>query len=222
VDRPPTWAIRGLAVPPGIEVRWLSLESEPPATAWTALSTHERERAGRFHHDRDRRRFVIGRHALRCALAERLGVMPGEVLFDSVGRGKPVLGGAQAGAGLSFSVAHSGDTAVIALAERPVGIDVEIVRDDAWDLEMAARVLSTAELQWLGSQPHPDRAFFRCWCRKEAFAKIGDAGLIDELRRVTLTPSPLDCREVMVDDTELWPGTVVACAWSGGGTHRRR
>ena len=64
---------------------------------------------------------MLGRAAARTLLAERLGVDPAQVpLHVAEDGGVDVLGAA-----LALSIAHSGAHAVAAVAERPIGIDLE-------------------------------------------------------------------------------------------------
>jgi 4'-phosphopantetheinyl transferase len=177
------------------------------------LSPDERARAARFHRERDRDRYVTARAALRRLLADRVGRSPGDLAFVESGRGKPVL----AGGGSHFSVTHAGAHAVLAVADGPVGVDVELVRPESWDHEMAALVLSWEERCWVREHADPDVAFFRCWTRKEAYVKLGSDGLVDELRSRTLTPVPDRSEAVVLVDAPLAPGVHVACAVAGRG-----
>src|SRR5436853_7433400 len=54
-------------------VRTLDVDAGPLARF---LSADERERAGRFAFERDRRRYIVARARLRHLLGERLGVAP--------------------------------------------------------------------------------------------------------------------------------------------------
>lgn len=204
------------------DVLLVRIDVAAPADAadLAVLSDTERQRAARFHHDRDRDRFITTRAALRRLLADRTGGRPEEVVFGEEGRGKPVL---SSDAGIRFSVAHADGHAVVAIAARPVGVDVEVVRPDTWDPAMAGLVLSPAELRWVREHGDTHPAFFRCWTRKEAFVKLGSAGLIDELRTLTLTPIPdagVTASGVLLVDGAIDARVLVACAVAPGRTSR--
>ncbi len=204
----------GLDLPARTVVRHLRIglgRGEDPAADQDVLSIDERLRAVRFHHDDDRRRFVQTRMALRHLVGETLGLEPAAVAFTTVGRGRPVLSGPAAHSGLHVSASHTGDHGVVALAARPIGVDVELVRPQAWDLDLALRVLSPAELDYIAGAADRDLAFFRCWTRKEAFVKTGHDGLTDRLRALTLTPGPNPAGFV-VTDRVLEAGVHLACA----------
>jgi 4'-phosphopantetheinyl transferase len=154
------------------------------------LDDEERDRAGRFRVDAARKRFVVSRAALRLVLGRIAGMAPESLRFvrrcghcGSTGHGKPYLSG---GSGLDFSLAHSGDLALIAVARgRRVGADVERVRTRTDVLAVAGGGFSLAERLEIESQPtdcERREAFFRCWTRKEAYLKalgVGLAGGLD-------------------------------------------
>ena len=73
---------------------------------------------------------------------------PLEVPISNTGAGKPVI----AGANLHFNVTHTDGLALIALAHRAVGIDVERVREMANPEGLVSRFFS----------PHERDEFFRC------------------------------------------------------------
>ncbi len=213
--RPPgAEATAGLDLPAGTVVLHLRIglgRDEDPTADLDLLSVDERARAARLHHDDDRRRFVCARAALRRLVGETLGLEPAAVAFTTVGRGRPVLGGPAAHSGLHVSASHAGEHVVVALGTQPIGVDVELVRHQAWDLDLASRVLSPAELDYLAGAADPDLAFFRCWTRKEAYVKTGHDGLTDRLRALTLTPGPNPAGFVITDRV-LEAGVHLACA----------
>ncbi len=158
-----------------VHVDTVDLDAEPGDEF--VLSDDERERARRFHFERDRRRFVAGRSMLRQRLALYLDAAPAELVFAYGPHGKPSL----PGSGLSFNVSNSGPTGLFAFASAcELGVDVELLAharpdDDA----VATRFFSAVEVATLRACPAPTRAhgFLRCWTRKEAFIKGRGEGL---------------------------------------------
>lgn len=145
------------------------------------LDAEEAQRAQGFKRAHDRRCYVTAHVALRLLLARRVGLAPEAV--ELVRETCPSCGGAHgrpavAGGGVHFSLSHSGDLALIALAERPVGVDVEGIPS----AEMVAdtgKALHPAETAELSRLPLADRpaAFARAWARKEAYLKGIGTGL---------------------------------------------
>src|SRR2546423_1532331 len=56
-----------------------------------ALAATERERAARFHFERERNRYTVGRGLLRAILGRYLRTEPGELQLEYGPQGKPVL-----------------------------------------------------------------------------------------------------------------------------------
>jgi 4'-phosphopantetheinyl transferase len=157
------------------------------------LSQGERERAARLLRPGGRERFVAARGILREVLAERVGLAPAAVPIVPGRNGKPQLDPAAALVDLRFNLSHSGDWALIALAEgREVGVDIE-QHSRRRDLDgLARRVLSDAELaDWAGTATDDAREelFFALWTRKEAYAKGIGEGLGVVMRELTLEPA---------------------------------
>jgi 4'-phosphopantetheinyl transferase len=156
--------------------------------ALDVLTDEERERIGRFHRAADAASFAAGRALVRLALAERVGAAPGELVFDTwcelhaSPHGKPRL--VEPAAALDFSLSRAGARLMLAIADVPVGVDVE--RRDR-DVEAGvARIAfaddERAELEHAG----PD-AFLACWTRKEAVLKALGHGLAVDPKTVSVT-----------------------------------
>jgi 4'-phosphopantetheinyl transferase len=176
-----------------VHVWWLSLRPEPRGVEREAqaLSPEERERAGRFRFARDRDRFVLGRSFLRTLLGTYTGEEPARVRLESMEAGKPFLAGRE---DVHFNLSHCEDRGVLAVANRPVGVDLERVREVAEADAIAARLFGDSEVDALRAFPSSERseAFLRCWTRKEAFVKGKGVGLLTPLRsfEVSLDPAP--------------------------------
>src|SRR5581483_6123571 len=140
-----------------------------------SLTADERARAERYGVERARHQFVVGRGLLRRLLGGCLGVAPGEVPITYTGVGKPAL--AEPHAALHFNVTHTDGLALIALARRPVGIDIERIRPLADPEGLVGRFFSAAEREAFLALPSELRpaGFFRGWTCKEAVIKA--AGL---------------------------------------------
>jgi 4'-phosphopantetheinyl transferase len=158
------------------------------------LSPDERERAGESLSAQRKRRYVARQAALRSILADRIGSKPGELRFTRSTRGKPALEGQAAG--LQFSVSDSADLALVALADREVGIDVEEIRD-----RPAARCAAGLGI---------DR-FFERWTQLEATGKAVGAGLL-----VSHAPGTVTCKSL-----DVGPGFAAAVAVAAGGIEVR-
>jgi 4'-phosphopantetheinyl transferase len=173
----------------------LEASEENFARSLAALYPEETARAQRFHFDRHRRAFVLGRAALRFLLASYLGIDAAAVQFVYGPQGKPALAPTlkNVSRSLRFNASHSGDLAAYAFTNGcEIGVDVERYRALPDFEQIARRFFSpeeTAELLEL-SPDEKTSGFFNCWTRKEAFIKAVGGGLSIPLDsfRVTLAP----------------------------------
>lgn len=159
------------------------------AEAWALLPNDERARADRVKDPGTRRRFVTGRACLRSALALLTNTNARDLRFNYGKHGKPFLPG-----GPSFSVSHSGERLLIALAAGGrVGVDVERIRPVRRLRAVAARWLAPGERAWLAAGDEAgadaDAAFFAVWTRKEAVAKALGSGLATSFRSFSVDMS---------------------------------
>jgi 4'-phosphopantetheinyl transferase len=141
-----------------------------------ALSADEQARAARLLMPDARRRFVASRARLREILAQITGIDAAALTFGTGEHGKPYLSGVDDAP--QFNLAHSGDLALVAVSDRPVGVDLEQVRPLANMAQMADMSFTDEERAVLWSLDEAARtaAFFRLWTRKEAVMKAHGAG----------------------------------------------
>ncbi len=164
--------------PPDVHIWHCRLDAAPDAIAYgtTLLAESETSRAARFRFSTDRDRFIVAHAMLRRLLGGYLKTEPVRLLFGQGAYGKPFLIDYPE---LRFSLSHSGDFALIALARREVGIDVERL-DAKIDIDgVAPAAFSAPELaEWHSLLPDERRAaFFRLWTRKQAYLKARGEGL---------------------------------------------
>jgi 4'-phosphopantetheinyl transferase len=132
------------------------------------LSGDEIARADRYPPGR-RNAFVRSRTALRELLGRLLGIAP-ESLPLVIENGKPRL---DTNSDLRFSLAHSGDLAVVAVAYgMDVGADIEAVRDDVAPKKLSAAFFDPFEIDALSGGAD----FFELWTRREASVKLSHNG----------------------------------------------
>lgn len=168
---------------------WLDVSASRLQRLLATLSADERQRHGRFHFQKDRDHFAVGRGFLRTTLSRYLKLEPAQLNFVYGQQGKPALttgAGDRPGAhvqshdALRFNLSHSGGIALLAIATgRDVGVDVEFMSAQVTTDEVAERFFSPHEVATLRTLPREIRrtAFFKCWTRKEAFIKAKGGGL---------------------------------------------
>jgi 4'-phosphopantetheinyl transferase len=169
------------------------------------LEAHELERASRFHFDKHRNHFIVGRGGLRYVLALYLDAKPEEFRFSYGTYGKPALVGER----LRFNVSHSHGMALFAVAaDREVGVDVEHIRADFATEDIARRFFSRLEVAAFNALRKEEQvaAFFRCWTRKEAYIKAIGRGMSEPLDAfdVTLAPGEAELLRAEGQDVSRW------------------
>ena len=167
----------------GVEVWWVGV-GEARDGFVRDLDEVERGRLAAYLRDVDKARFLLGVTLVRRVLAERFSLPAAKVALDRtcLECGKPH--GKVRAAGVELSVTHSGDLVGVAVADRPVGLDVEKV-DLGVDVDAVARVaLTDAEVRELREYDGiaKARAFTTYWTRKEAVVKATGEGLRGNLR----------------------------------------
>jgi len=177
------------------------------------LSPDETERAARLRAGEGRMQFVVARACLRSLLGSAFAVAPRLVPITLGSHGKPATP-ASDGNSLHFNVAHSHGSILIALSGRgPVGVDLERIDPNLDVMEIAGNSFTPGETQQLAGISDPDqrqRAFFRCWTRKEAVVKADGRGL----------SLPLTSFEVPVLESAI--SHPVSLVWSGEETQFAR
>jgi 4'-phosphopantetheinyl transferase len=159
----------------------------------SAVTAGDREMAGRLRTDVLRGRFLGRRAATRHVLGLRLGLTASELEIvrrcwrcGSSDHGRPSL----IDAPCDFSVSASGGTAVIAVADHRVGVDLEVVPPaGSASMIIPGRALTTGESVLVASLSPPDqeRMFLRMWAIKEAVLKAEGSGLSIEPNLVDTT-----------------------------------
>lgn len=169
----------------------LDVSPEVYASRYATLACDERCRSERFRFERDRRRFVVARGALRECLGRYLGTEPGQIRFAYNAFGKPRLA-PEFGSRLKFNLSHSADRALIAIvSDAEVGVDLEYVR----------------------AEPDFPQAFLRGWTEHEACLKALGTGLAIGLDSV----SAANVRNFSLYSLQPAPGYVGALAIEGSG-----
>ncbi len=157
------------------------------------LAADEQRRAGRFYFQKDRDHFIVGRGLLRAILGQYLKIEPSHLRFRYTPHGKPFLVRETGGDRLRFNVSHSHGLALYAITRgRELGVDLERIRPELADEQIAERFFSPREVAVLRALPTnmQQEAFFNCWTRKEAYIKARGEGLTLRLDQFEVSLAP--------------------------------
>ncbi|WP_346618887.1 4'-phosphopantetheinyl transferase superfamily protein [Blastococcus montanus] len=164
----------------GIELWSLDLRSHPCDAARAGLSGDDHARWARLG-SCEADRLLARRALLRGIVAAEAGCRVEDVRVP-VGAG-PRTAETPGGHRRYCSVSSSGGRALVALADVPVGVDLEQAPGPPDGLVVAQHVLPAAEARWIarGGPAAPER-FLATWVRKEAVVKCTGEGLHRDLR----------------------------------------
>lgn len=178
----------------GVVVRRFDLAAPELETAWVEarIVDEDRAKAERLIIPGHRERAKAARALLRACLSDVTGRAPQRLTFDVGPQGKPWL----AGGGPSFSLSHSQERLLVAVAEtgEDLGVDVELPaiprRLDAAQ-RFSARPEEAVVLEAL-AEPAKTRAVLRLWTAKEAALKAIGTGLTQSMKCLALAPEGLE------------------------------
>ncbi len=151
--------------------------------SWAAdiLDGYERSRASTYRSRKDQTEYIVSHGIVRLILARHLGCAPGSLQFGYTAKGKPYIVEPSNTSELKFSLARSAGVGVFAFSSRDVvGIDVELIAEDAISEDAFEFALSVKEKCLIAAQPNwPEKvkSFLTLWTRKEAFLKARGDGL---------------------------------------------
>ena len=182
------------------------------------LSDDEQAKADRFRFDRDRRRAIVRRAALRAIVAAYVNASPEELKFAYGAQGKPGLADPFSGSGIQFNVSFSGELALCALALSPLGIDLEACRHVENAALVAKHFFTAQEIDVQNAAEDPNQVFLRHWTRKEALIKATGSGLSVPLNSFDVSwPSDDMARSATLPEasgnlTSWWLRDLVPCS----------
>ena len=126
---------------------------------------------------------VLLAHALlQYAIKRETGLCPKAEDWGQTDKGKPFL---TPWPQIKTSLSHSGALAVCAVADVPVGVDVQ--REKQISPALIERVCTPEEKQWLYAQNEKrDALFAQLWARKESYVKAQGPGLAAGMKSVSV------------------------------------
>lgn len=142
------------------------------------LSEQRREQALKFKYEQGRKTCAAAYLLLREGLRKEYGIteLP---LFNYGEHGKPFIIGHP---DIHFNFSHCREAVLCVISDRPVGVDVECIRE--YKDSLARYTMNDEELAGINASSRPDVAFIRLWTMKEAKLKLSGRGITDNMKHV--------------------------------------
>ena len=122
--------------------------------------------------ENSRRSTLAGRILLRRAVYDLYGKSNYEIYYNDCG--KPLMDFC------FFSISHSADMVICAVSDKPVGVDIERVRE----IKRAGHypLFTSDEASDINSSENPSLRFLELWTQKEAYTKLLGGSVLKEGR----------------------------------------
>ena len=154
------------------------------------VNIQRRSKILRCKNKEDKCRSLVAGLLLRFAIEQQqMAYEDMQVCFGE--NGKPYIEGAD----FCFSISHSKDMVVCAVAGNELGVDIEsigrtdrICSDVGRSTRFFNRVATALEKEWLANLPQSEKqkGFLRIWTGKESFGKANGKGIAQELKTVNV------------------------------------
>lgn len=162
------------------------------------LTEESRQKVARFVHKQDKIRTLIGEILIRKKISEQLGIRNDEIIFAKNSYGKPYLKNDR---NFHFNISHSGDFVVVAVGDKPVGIDVEQVKYMDDYRRIAERYFTKSELAYITKIDCDNLGrFFEIWTAKESYIKCQGKGLSIPLKSFSIEINRGNIQAILDDE----------------------
>lgn len=142
------------------------------------LSAQRREQALKFKHELGRKTCAMAYLLLRQGLRKEYDITECPI-FEYGEHGKPAIVGAPH---IHFNLSHCREAVVCAVGDRPVGIDVESIRQ--FHVSLVHYTMNPREVELIEQTSEPELEFIRLWTCKEAVLKLSGRGISNNLKDV--------------------------------------
>lgn len=146
------------------------------------LDLKEIDRAAKFYKEKDKYRFVICRSLLKFILSLHAKVDIKQIKIDyQTPNKKPYLSSHPS---FFFNVTHSHDVGLIAVANRPIGIDIEHIDGNYEFMNLLEHFCNEKEMSFIKNATNKEQAFYSIWTRKESFVKALGTGINNDFSKM--------------------------------------
>ena len=142
------------------------------------ISEQRREQALKFKYEQGQRLCVLAYQLLKQGLQKAYGITENPVFVYNE-HGKPSIVGHPE---IYFNLSHCKEAAVCVISDKPVGVDVESIRE--YKESLVNYTMNDEEVSLIKSANNPAAAFIRLWTMKEATMKLIGTGISNDMKTV--------------------------------------
>lgn len=147
------------------------------------LSEQRREQAMKFKYEQGRKTCAAAYLLLCEGLRKEYG-MAEKPVFEYGEHGKPFIIGHPE---IHFNLSHCKEAAICVISDRPVGVDIESIRE--YKESLVDYTMNDDEVAMIAHSLHPAQTFTRLWTMKEAILKCCGEGIGGRSMKNVLTGS---------------------------------
>ena len=168
------------------------------------ISEQRREQALKFKFEQGQRLCVLAYQLLKEGLQKEYGITENPI-FEYNEHGKPSIVGHPE---IYFNLSHCKEAAICAISDKPVGVDVESIRE--FKDSLVNYTMNDEEKAEMASSSNPAATFIRLWTMKEATSKLIGTGITNDVK------SLIDTTKYKYNTTEKESYIYTICSFSNG------
>ena len=168
------------------------------------ISEQRREQALKFKFEQGQRLCVLAYQLLKEGLQKEYGITDNPI-FEYNEHGKPSIVGHPE---IYFNLSHCKEAAICVISDKPVGVDVESIRE--FKDSLVNYTINDEEKAEMASSSNPAATFIRLWTMKEATSKLIGTGITNDVK------SLIDTTKYKYNTTEKESYIYTICSFSNG------
>ncbi|MGG0120496.1 4'-phosphopantetheinyl transferase family protein [Bacillus paranthracis] len=165
-------------------VKILDINDEKLKNLCLLINSEKRYKIKKLINKKDKIRTLTGEILIRTIIIQKLKISNKYIKFNKNQYGKPYL---KDYPNFNFNISHSGDYVLCAVDNKPIGIDVEEVKDIEYE-DIAKSFFTEKEFDYIFNKDlnFQLNKFYELWTLKESYIKCCGQGLLMPLNSFTI------------------------------------
>lgn len=179
-------------------VRILNISEETIDKLCLFIDKDKKCRIKKYINKQDKIRTLIGDILIRFIVMKKFEIKNKNTTFTQNDYGKPLLKDYST---FNFNISHSDDFVVCAIDNKPIGIDIEKIKQIEYE-EIAKNFFSVSEVNYIINKDfdHKLNRFYEIWTLKESFIKCCGQGLKIPLKSFSIGIDKYENIKVTIDN----------------------